>query len=114
MKFLLDENVHHGLVAFLAELEQDVKLSPEGIVNEEVFGLAIKEERILVTRDDDFLNSSLYPPTKHFGIWLLRVPARDLEGQKKSVSKLLQEADQAEEFKGQAVILLPEGFKFVE
>lgn len=114
MKLLLDENVHHGLVPFLAKLGHKVRLSPKGIVNGEVFKLAIKEKRILVTRDDDFLNSSIFPSAKHFGIWLLRVPARDLEGQKRSILELLDQMDGAQEFKGRAVILFPEEFEFVK
>jgi len=65
MKFLLDENVHKGLFSFLLKLGHDVKLSPKSIKNGEVFALALKEERLLVSRDEDFVN---YPQTEVWGV----------------------------------------------
>jgi len=114
MKFVFDENVHHGLFSFLIKLGHDVKLSPKSVTNSEVFNLAIMEERILITRDAHFSNSSLYPPSKNFGIWLLRIPPRDLEAQKKSILNLLSQFARAEEFEGKVVILSPEKFEFMK
>lgn len=114
MQFLLDENVHRGLFSFLIKLGHDVKLSPKNVENSEVFKLAVKEERILISRDAHFLNSSLYPPSEHFGVWLLRIPPRDLETQKKSISNLLNKFPNSEKFKGKKIILLVEKFEFGE
>jgi len=114
MKFLFDENVHRGLFSFLIKLGHNVRLSPRSVGNSQIFNLAIEEERILISRDAHFLNSSLYPPSKHFGIWLLRIPPRDLETQKKSVSDLLKRFPDAKEFKGRAITLTPEKFEFAE
>ena len=48
MKFLVDENVHRGLLLFLIKLGYDVKLSPKTIKNGQVFKMAADEERVLI------------------------------------------------------------------
>jgi predicted nuclease of predicted toxin-antitoxin system len=105
MRFLLDENVHRGLFSFLRELGHDVKLPPKGSKNGEVFELAIREERILITRDADFVDHSLFPTGKHAGIFLLRIHPKDLEAQKKALVGLLKGADG---FKGKSVKIVSE------
>ena len=58
MKFLIDENVHKGLYYYLINRGYDVKLSPKSARNGNLFSLMVIEERILITRDSDFLNMS--------------------------------------------------------
>ncbi len=114
MKFLLDENVHHGLFRFLVKSGHDVKLSPKSIKNGMVFELAVGEERILISRDADFIDPFLYYPSRHFGIWLLRIHPRDLEAQKRATSRLLKQFSLPEEFKGKIIKILPdEEFEFL-
>ena len=114
MKLLLDENVHRGLFSFLAKLGHDAKLSPKGVVNGKVFELAIKEESILISRDSDFIDKPEFASSKHFGIILLRIKPRDLESQKRAVSKLLDKFSNAEEFNGKVIKILPdETFEFL-
>ncbi len=97
MKFLLDENVDRGLFSFLVESGHDVKLSPKGIKNGQVSEISIKEERILISRDIDFLETS-----KYFGIILIRVPSNDLEMQKRAIVNLLKHSS---EIRGRIVLL---------
>ena len=114
MKFLLDENVHKGLFSFLVKPGHDVRLSPKGIKNGKVFELSVREERILISRDADFLDAVLYPSSKHFGIFLLRILPRDLEAQKRAISRLLEQFPMSDEVKGKVVKLLPdEEFEFL-
>ncbi|MDI6826514.1 MAG: DUF5615 family PIN-like protein [Candidatus Aenigmarchaeota archaeon] len=80
MKFLLDKNVHRGLSTFLSKLGHDVVLSSKGIGNSEVFKLAVEEERVLITRDSDFLYSP-YTSSKHSGIIVSRIDPLNLEVQ---------------------------------
>ena len=103
MKFLLDENVHRGLFSFLTGSGHDVRLSPKSVRNSKLFELALEEKRILITRDSDFLDKTLYPAFKHFGVILLRVPAVDLELQKKAISRLLVKF---KDLKGRLVLLI--------
>ena len=111
MKFLLDENVHKGLFSFLSKLGHDVKLSPKTISNGEVFKLALSEQRLLITRDADFLDNPLIS-SKHIGIWLLRIRPKDLEAQKRAVSKLLKQYS-PEELEGKVIKILPDDFEFL-
>ena len=53
MRFLLDENIHHGLIAVLTGLGHDIKLSPKGVTNGAVFDLAVSESRVLFTHDTE-------------------------------------------------------------
>lgn len=73
MRFLVDENVHAGIVVFLASLGHDAKRVPSGIRNGEVIALAVKEDRALVTHDKDFQNEGRYPPAKTPGIIYLKI-----------------------------------------
>src|SRR3989344_969531 len=102
MRFLLDESVHSGMFSFLSKLGHDVKLSPKIIKNGEVFSLSLKEERILVTRDSDFLDPA-FTSSKHFGIWLIRLAPGDIEGQRQVVSRLLKQYPNSESFKDKVV-----------
>ena len=111
MEFLFDENVHNGLFSFLSKLGHDVKLSPKGIENGEVFELALSEQRLLITRDKHFTEEQ-FTSSKHFGIWLLRIRARDLEMQKRTISKLLR-LHSPEEFIDKVIKLLPDDFEFL-
>ena len=111
MRFLLDENVHRGLSSFLAELGHDVKLSPKSISNGEIFRLALSEQRLLITRDADFLDN-FFVSSKHAGIWLLRIRPKDLDAQKRAISRLLKQHS-PEELDGKVVKLLPDDFEFL-
>ena len=111
MKFLLDENVHKGLFSFLSTLKHDVKLCPKTISNGKVFELSLSEQRLLITRDADFLDNP-FISSKHLGIWLLRIPPKDLEAQKDSISKLLKQHS-SKEFEGKVIKLLPDNFEFL-
>lgn len=102
MKLLLDENVHRGLYRFLSDLGHDVKLPPKSSSNSIVLNIAIKEERILITRDMDFL-SPKYSSLNHFGIIVIRINPRDLEKQKEALLELLKNLP--EEIRGKTFLL---------
>ena len=113
MKFLFDENVHNGLLPFLKALGHEVAVAPKSTKNGELFGTALKEERILVTRDSDFL-AEKFASSKHFGIVLLRVPAKDLGAQKTAFSNLLAGHPSTKDFSCKVVRINPDGnFEFL-
>jgi len=89
MKFFLDENVHKGLFFFLIKLRYDVKLCPQGIIDDEVLNLSIKENRILITRDSDFLNKESKNKF-HSGIILIRINPGNIKDQKTAVLNLIR------------------------
>ncbi len=103
MKFLLDENVHIGLLSFLIGLGYDIKIPQKGIRNGEILKLCIEEKRILITRDSDFLDSALYPNIKNNGVILLRIPSENLKEQEESLSRLISKNS----IEGKMIILYP-------
>lgn len=107
MRLLLDENVHGELPPFLSHLGHDVKLAPKGFGNGRLFEIALKDGRMLLTRDSDLL-SDRYKASKHSGIVLLRIDPRDIESQKREVSKSLQNVPE-EKTRGRVFTLREDG-----
>lgn len=107
MKFLLDENVHIGLLSFLTGLKHDVILCPKGIKNGELYKLILQEERTLITNDADFIKQP-YRSSHHFGIILLRIHPFDIEKQKTSVLNLINKSGEKEIFRNKTIILYSE------
>ena len=106
MRFLIDENVHQGLVSFLLKLGHDAKLSPKGLSNGKVLALAVSEKRVLVTHDTDFTASTI--AANHEGIILVKIPPRNFEALKLSVENLLSRKRPA---KGKLILLFEDKYK---
>ena len=106
MRFLLDENVHQGLVAFLAELGHGVVITPKGLSNGRVLAKAVSEESILLTHDKDF--STTPPTTPHPGVVLIAIPPREIGQLKTAVRGLLAAQSRLEDFANRLVILSAE------
>ena len=73
LKFFADEDVDARLVKSLSKKNVDVRFAPKGIRNSKLYNLACKESRAILTRDKDFLKTSLFPPSKLPVIVVLRV-----------------------------------------
>ena len=64
MKFIIDAQLPYGLKLFLNEnghdaLHIDDMINKERTLDSEIIKLSIKEERIVITKDNDFLNSHI-------------------------------------------------------
>lgn len=106
MRFLLDENVHHGLVPFLTGLGHEATFSPKGLSNGAVFAAAASAQKILLTHDKDFAE---WQPTKsHPGIILLRVLPTAIEQLKIVLQSLLVDKPSAELFTDKLVVVFPD------
>ena len=103
MKFIIDENAHHGLVPFLDELKHDGEISPKGLSNGEVLAAAISKNRVLLTHDKDFLTKQI--TVGHPGIILVRIRPENFEGIKLSLARLLSEKPSAELFSDKLFLL---------
>ena len=103
MKFLLDENVHHGLIKILTHSGHDVKPSPKGFNNGKVLALSISEKRILITHDNDF--SKKITPGRYSGIILVKIPSKYLDRLDQAFSRLFSEEPSAENFSNRLIIL---------
>lgn len=104
MRFLLDENIHAGLTAFLASLGHDATRVPSGIRNGEVLALAVREDRILVTHDKDFQDESRYPAAATPGIICLRVHPPVLERLTRALADRLR-ASPPESLRGRTTVV---------
>ncbi|MCS3917669.1 DUF5615 family PIN-like protein [Fervidibacter sacchari] len=77
VKVLADENIFPAIVNFLRQKGLDVVSVQEkgltGATDDEVFEIAQKEQRALITFDRHFANILRYPPSKHCGIIVIRI-----------------------------------------
>ncbi|TPW21395.1 MAG: hypothetical protein FD126_727 [Elusimicrobia bacterium] len=91
MRFLVDENVHLGVVDFLLSLGHDAERVPSGIRNGKVIALAVKKDRILMTHDKDFQDEVRYPTVGTAGIICLRIHPPRLPALTESLRRLFSE-----------------------
>lgn len=114
MKLLLDADVPRSFLNKLKEDGYDVKdvrdISSQPLPDEEVFKLACKEDRVLITRDLDFSNILHYPPHTSSGIIVLRVHVLS----KEHIYKILQETLKRSKgrFQGTLVIASEDRLRF--
>ena len=95
MKLLADENVSWPLVRLLRSMELDVAWIPDtsyrGISDIEVVSLANRDERIVLTRDSDFLKPYLRRRAKYGIIYIGEPIRRDNAGKlARNIAKALE------------------------
>jgi len=77
MLFLADANIFVPMVEGLRDRGHDVfdvkEKGLENLSDPEIFRIAQKERRILVTMDKDFSDILLYPPGEHYGIIVVKL-----------------------------------------
>lgn len=106
MRFLLDENVHQGLLPFLNGLGHEVLRSPKGLANGAVFAHAVSDHRALVTHDKDFAERP--PLVSHPGIVLLRILPKELGQLKAALERLLADKPSAELLRDRLFLVFPD------
>lgn len=78
LQVLVDEDLPRSTAALLQSLSidaQDVRdVGLKGASDAQVFEYAQKEERIIITRDIEFGNILKYPPPRHYGVIVVRLP----------------------------------------
>lgn len=74
IKFLADENFYPEATNYIHEKGWNIKdikeLSANGFSDENIFALAYKQNRVLLTHDTDFLDHTLFPFYKNSGIFI--------------------------------------------
>ena len=79
MNFLIDANIPRSTKAVIESLGHNVvdvrDILPPASPDSDVASLALAENRVIITRDQDFANILLYPPEKYPGIIVLKVRA---------------------------------------
>jgi predicted nuclease of predicted toxin-antitoxin system len=92
MKLIIDADIPRSFFSRLKESGYDVidvrDIPNHPLEDEEIFRLACKEQRALITRDLDFSNILHYPPASSFGIIVLRAHLLP----KEEMFKILKEA----------------------
>lgn len=112
LRLLLDENIKKELLRLLKSEGYDVIKAPKGYANGELGKISKSEQRILVTNDRHFTDSSVFPKEKIFSVVWLKIPQDKLESLLKAFSKLLKET-KPEDFEGKLIILKEEEFEIV-
>lgn len=83
-RFLLDENLPVGIADGMRRLHWNAKTSTElglkGRGDEDLFAIAHRKDRVLVTCDRDFLNERRFPPHRNPGVIVLHGGSGDVDG----------------------------------
>src|SRR3989338_5273333 len=90
LKFLLDENVRKELLVFLKQQGLDAVFKPKMLSDGTLAEFSKSEQRILVTNDKHFADSSKFPSEKVFSVVWLRVPQDKPESLLASFNILLE------------------------
>jgi predicted nuclease of predicted toxin-antitoxin system len=81
MKFKIDENLPMEIAESLRNVGYDsttvIEQNLMGTSDDSLATICLKEERILVTLDNDFADIRTYPPDKSPGIMVLRLSRQD-------------------------------------
>ena len=111
LRFLLDENIPKDVKRFLESKGFSAEYGPKGIKNSRVALLSKDKKSALLSRDYDFLNTTMFPPGDFFGIVVFRIHPPDPEKIISALSMLLEEVS---EFKGKLFEVEEVGFKVIE
>ena len=77
-----------------------------GITDKDLLSHCLKEERVLITLDNDFSNVAMYPKGSHHGIILLKSKTQGKIAAKKLFNKFLEKCD-IEICEGKLIIIEP-------
>lgn len=106
LRFLLDENVHSRLKAFLKTQGLIFYSVPKGATDRSIAQVSLKEGLVLVTNDSDF---GFKTPKEVFSVVLLRVPQRDASALVKAFSSLLESKKSEKHYAGKLITLKTTG-----
>jgi len=95
--FLLDQNVPFAIAAWLKQKHPDWEiyhvneLGFQGKPDHFLYKWAQENKSIIITYDEDFADSRMYPLGKHHGVIRLRVWPTTIESTKEAIKRLLMQ-----------------------
>lgn len=94
MKIKIDEDLPKAVTELVRSTFPDTESVMEegisGILDPELWKIAQKEERFLITGDKGFANIRKYPPGTHFGVLLLRPEGEGIPQTKQLIQEVLK------------------------
>ena len=110
-KLLLDENIRTEIKEFLESKGFSAEYASRGISNGKLASLAKEKKSILLTRDSDFLNTSVFPPKGFSGIIVFVIHPPTVEKLIRGLSLLLSDV---KKFEGKLFVVEEESFEVVD
>ena len=110
VSFVADENIPVGLIKVLSDKGFDIVRVKLRSKDPKIFERAKSEQRVILTRDKDFLNKDKFPPKESFGIIFFDINPPLIDTLQYSLNKLFKTIKPSE-FKGKLFILSLSGFK---
>ncbi|MBI4227303.1 MAG: DUF5615 family PIN-like protein [Candidatus Omnitrophica bacterium] len=112
MRALLDENIPRRVGEWLGHGGHDVVRVPVGLKNGAVIELARREARVLITRDQDFVDRFVYPPAQSSGLIVLRIHPPTQDQLIAALQRLLSERPETQ-FTGQLIVVEEHGYHVI-
>jgi predicted nuclease of predicted toxin-antitoxin system len=114
MKILANENLFDPIIHLLRDLRHEVvsirEIGLSGITDEDVYQMACKEKRIIVTMDKDFSRMFQFPPQGCGGIIVVKIYRRRVD-ETLSIFKKYFERIKEEDIDRNLVIITPDGVR---
>ncbi|MAG02862.1 hypothetical protein CMI42_05990 [Candidatus Pacearchaeota archaeon] len=89
-KFLSDEDVDARLVKYLIKEGVDISYGEKGLNNSKLYSFACEENRAILTRDKDFLNTEFFSASNLPLILVLRIHPPELSKLKPKVLNFIK------------------------
>lgn len=114
MKIFANENLFEPIIDYLRSLGNDMlsirDCGLSGISDDEVYEMACKENRIIITMDKDFTRIFRFPPQRCGGIVVAKIYKRPVD-ETLTIFRKYYQSIKAEDVKGNLVIITPEGVR---
>lgn len=98
MRFILDESVEFGLLAFLESEGHDATAVasqyPQSLSDGDVLAIAYAEQRVVITNDSDFGELVFRHKLPHSGVIFFRLPPGDTAAKIEALRKALKLNDE--------------------
>ena len=112
MKLFINENVYDPIIDYLKNLGHNVlsvrHSGLSGISDDEVYKIACRENRIIITMDKDFSKSFRFPPESCGGIIVVKVYKRKVDDTLRIFQKFFESLKE-DDITGNLVILTSQG-----